>query len=67
MAKKYLFSSDVKTGKSREIKVDPKHLDKQIREELAAGRRPIVLDEDDRIRFGRMAQQMREQHKGGKR
>ncbi|MET7945213.1 hypothetical protein [Micromonospora sp. NPDC005324] len=56
MGKKYLFSED-SNGRSREIKVDPKHLDRQIREERAAGRTPTVLDEDERIRFGRLSQQ----------
>lgn len=62
MAKKYLFSED-SNGKSREIKVDPKNLDKQVREERAAGRTPTVLDEDERIRFGLLSKQLR---KGGK-
>ncbi|MCN0150566.1 hypothetical protein [Salinispora arenicola] len=56
MGKKYLFSTD-STGRSREIKVDPKHLDRQVRDERAAGRTPTVLDEDDRIRYGRLTQQ----------
>lgn len=58
MGKKYLFSEDA-DGRSREVKVDPKHLDRQIREERAAGRTPTVLDEDERIRFGLLAQQLK--------
>ncbi|MGC5032223.1 hypothetical protein [Micromonospora sp. DT229] len=59
MGKKYLFSED-SNGRTREVKVDPKHLDKQIREERAAGRTPTVLDEDERIRFGLLAQKLRD-------
>ncbi len=55
MGKKYLFSEDA-NGRSREIKVDPKHLDRQIREERAAGRKPTVLNEDERIRYGQLTQ-----------
>lgn len=62
MAKKYLFSDDPKTGKSREIKVDPKHLDRQVRDERRAGRVPVVLDEDERIRYGQLAQQLRDRN-----
>ncbi|MGW0506062.1 hypothetical protein [Micromonospora sp. NPDC003241] len=56
MGRKYLFSEDA-NGRSREIKVDPKHLDRQIRDERAAGRTPTVLDEDERIRFGLLSRQ----------
>ncbi|MFY1703944.1 hypothetical protein ACN28G_19780 [Micromonospora sp. WMMA1923] len=62
--KKYLFSSDPKTGEAREVKVDPKHFDKQLREERAKGRTITILDEDERIRYGLMTQQLR---KGGAR
>ncbi|MEU4554010.1 hypothetical protein [Micromonospora violae] len=58
MGKKYLFSEDT-NGRVCEVKVDPKHLDKQLREERAAGRTPTVLDEDDRIRFGLLANKLR--------
>lgn len=58
MGKKYLFSEDA-NGRSREIKVDPKHLDRQIRDERAAGRTPTVLDEDERIRYGLLSQQLK--------
>ncbi|MBQ1051683.1 hypothetical protein KBX50_24850 [Micromonospora sp. C51] len=58
MGRTYLFSED-SNGRVREVKVDPKHLDKQIREERAAGRIPTVLDEDERIRFGQLAQKLR--------
>ncbi|MGA4732170.1 hypothetical protein [Micromonospora zamorensis] len=59
MGKKYLFSED-SNGRVREVKVDPKHLDKQLREERAAGRTPTVLDEDDRIRFGLLGKKLRD-------
>ncbi|MFF0720446.1 hypothetical protein [Micromonospora sp. NPDC003816] len=55
MGRTYLFSEDA-NGRSREIKVDPKHLDRQVRDERAAGRTPTVLDEDERIRFGLLSQ-----------
>ncbi|MCL7459896.1 hypothetical protein M8I35_22225 [Micromonospora sp. MSM11] len=58
MGRKYLFSED-SNGNSREIAVDPKHLDRQMRDERAAGRIPTVLDEDERIRFGLLAQQFK--------
>ncbi|WFE47084.1 hypothetical protein [Verrucosispora sp. WMMD1129] len=58
MGRTYLFSED-SNGNVREVKVDPKHLDKQIREERAAGRTPTVLDEDERIRFGLLARKLR--------
>lgn len=58
MGKKYLFSED-SSGNVREVKVDPANLDKQIREEKAAGRTPTVLTEDERIRYGLLAQQIR--------
>ncbi|OWV01624.1 hypothetical protein B5D80_25840 [Micromonospora wenchangensis] len=58
MGKKYLFSEDA-NGRSREVKVDPKHLDRQIRDERAAGRNPVVLDEDERIRYGLLSQQLK--------
>ncbi|MEU7612317.1 hypothetical protein [Micromonospora sp. NPDC049204] len=58
MGKKYLFSED-SNGRVREVKVDPKHLDKQLGEERAAGRTPTVLDEDDRIRFGLIANNLK--------
>ncbi|SCE73414.1 hypothetical protein [Micromonospora chokoriensis] len=59
MGKKYLFSEDT-NGRVHEVKVDPKHLDKQLREERAAGRTPTVLDEDDRIRFGLLGKKLRD-------
>ncbi|GIJ07297.1 hypothetical protein ACFFMR_11760 [Micromonospora andamanensis] len=58
MGRKFLFSEDA-NGRSREIKVDPKHLDRQIRDERAAGRTPTVLDEDERIRYGLLSQQLK--------
>ncbi|SCG63304.1 hypothetical protein [Micromonospora coxensis] len=61
MGNKYLFSED-NDGRVREVKVDPKHLDRQLREERAAGRTPTVLDEDERIRYGLLANQIRRNH-----
>lgn len=58
MSKKYMFVTDG-SGRSREVKVDPKHLDRQVREHKAAGREATVMDEDERIRMGRIANQLR--------
>lgn len=61
MGKKYLFSEDG-NGRSREIKVDPKHVERQMAEERAAGRKPVLLDEDERIGYGLLGQQIRKDH-----
>ncbi|WFE37986.1 hypothetical protein [Micromonospora sp. WMMD998] len=60
MGRKYLFSEDA-DGRVREVKVDPRHLDKQLREERAAGRTPTVLDEDERILFGQLVNGLNDQ------
>jgi hypothetical protein len=58
MGKKYLFATG-KDGKSHEVKVDPAHLDRQTRDLTAAGYELRILDEDERIRMGLIAQQLR--------
>lgn len=58
MSKKYMFVTDG-SGKSREVKVDPANLGKQVTEHRSAGREVTVLDEDERIRYGLIADQLR--------
>lgn len=58
MARKYMFVTD-SNGKSHEVKVDPKNIDRQTREHRAAGRGVTVMDEDERIRMGFLADQLR--------
>lgn len=50
MGKKYLFSES--SSGINKIKVDPKHMDKQIREEKAKGRTVVVMDEKEYIEQG---------------
>ncbi len=57
MGKKHMFVTD-STGKSHEVKVDPKHQGRQAREHRAAGREVTVLSEDERIKYGQIAQQI---------
>lgn len=57
MAKRYMFAE--RDGKATEVKIDPRHLDRQIRDLQAAGYTVTVLDQDERITFGLIAQQLR--------
>jgi len=43
----------------REVKVDPAHIDLQVRDLRAEGYTVTVLDEDERIQMGLIAQQLR--------
>ena len=61
MGKKHMFVTDG-NGKSHEVKVDPKHQDRQAREHRAAGREVTVLSEDERIKYGHLANQIRKNH-----
>lgn len=54
--RKHLISED-SDGKQRRISVDPAHVDRQMAEERAAGRKPYVLDDDDLIQFGLLMKQ----------
>lgn len=58
MVKKYMFVTD-SNGRSHEVKVDLKNIDRQAREHRAAGRSVTVMDEDERIRMGFLANQLR--------
>lgn len=57
MARKHLFVTGT-DGKTRELPVDGKHLDRQVRDHRNAGREVTVLDEDERIRYGLLAEQV---------
>ncbi|MGC5321712.1 hypothetical protein ACPXB5_23580 [Micromonospora arida] len=57
MARKFMFATD-QNGRSHEVKVDPKHLDRQKRDLERCGNTVVVLDEDERIRMGLIAQQL---------
>jgi hypothetical protein len=57
MSKKYMFAE--KNGKATEVKVDPKNIERQQRELRAQGYSVTVLDEDERIRYGLLTQQLR--------
>jgi hypothetical protein len=51
--RKHLLSEDSK-GNVKKVPMDPKHLEKQMAEERARGRKPFVVDDDELIRFGTM-------------
>ncbi|MDG4788082.1 hypothetical protein O7626_19410 [Micromonospora sp. WMMD1102] len=65
MVRKFMFVTDA-DGKSREVKVDPAHLGRQIRDHRAAGREVTVLTEDERIQAGLNAAWIAEQHRAGR-
>jgi hypothetical protein len=44
----------------QEVRVDPAHIDRQVRDLRAQGYTVTVLDEDERIRMGLIAQQLRD-------
>lgn len=44
----------------QEVKADPAHTDRQVRNLRAAGYTVPVLDEDERIQMGLIAQQLRD-------
>jgi hypothetical protein len=56
--RKHLLSED-NSGSVRKLKADPAHIERQMRDERAAGRTPYVLDDDDMIRFGLLQQQVK--------
>jgi len=60
MSRKYMFAT--RDGKATEVKVDPAHIGRQARDLEAAGYTVTVLDEDERIRMGIIAQQLRRRH-----
>ncbi|MEU8391521.1 hypothetical protein [Micromonospora sp. NPDC048843] len=62
MGKKYMFVTD-SNGKSHEVKVDPKNVSRQAAEHRSAGREVTVMSEDERIRYGQTANQIRDSHR----
>jgi hypothetical protein len=66
MTKLYMFITD-RDGYSREVPVDPAHLDRQRRDYEAAGYTVVILDEDERIKFGLLTQQHTRKPRGGTR
>lgn len=61
---KHMFAS--RDGKSTEVKVDPAHIDRQKRDLKAQGYDVTVMGEDERIRMGRLAQQIGRAHREGR-
>jgi hypothetical protein len=57
MSKKYMFAEN--NDGSHEVNVDPAHLLRQKRDLESQGWTVTVLDEDERIKYGLIAQQMR--------
>jgi hypothetical protein len=57
MSKKYMFAEN--ENGSHEVKVDPAHVTRQKSQLEAQGWTVTVLDEDERIKYGQIAQQMR--------
>jgi hypothetical protein len=66
VAKKLYMFVTGEDGRSRELPVDPANVERQAREHRAAGREVTILDEDERIRFGRLAQQIAADHRAGR-
>ncbi|MGK5681336.1 hypothetical protein [Actinoplanes sp. URMC 104] len=52
----YMFAED-KDGYSHEVKVDPANMARQVRDLEAQGYSVTILDEDERIKMGLIAQQ----------
>ncbi|MBN1173774.1 MAG: hypothetical protein JXA67_16500 [Micromonosporaceae bacterium] len=57
MSRKHLFVTDAH-GRTTVLPADPAHLRRQIRDHQAAGRSAMILDDDDRIRFGLLTQRL---------
>lgn len=66
MTKKHMFVTDPETGKSVEVKVDLKNIERQAREHRAAGRQVTVMSEDERIEAGLTAQWIAREHRQGR-
>lgn len=64
MGKYHMFAS--RGGKSTEVRVDPKHMDRQARDLEAAGYSVTILDQDERIRYGLLAQDIAKAHREGR-
>jgi hypothetical protein len=66
MSRKHLFVTDSRTGKTTQLKGDPAHLSRQVREHRAAGREVTVLTDDERIDYARLAEQIAQGHAEGR-
>jgi hypothetical protein len=64
MSKKHMFAS--RGGTSIEVKVDPKHIDRQVRDLKSQGYEVTVMDEAERIRMGLLSQQIAKAHREGR-
>jgi hypothetical protein len=62
MKKWYMFVTD-SDGYAREVKVDSRFLRKQKRQYEAMGYTVTILDEDERIKYGLLTQNLLKQHK----
>ncbi|GAA3271296.1 hypothetical protein Dvina_45045 [Dactylosporangium vinaceum] len=58
MTRYTIFATD-KDGNVKTLKGDPAHLDKQQRDLKASGYSVTILDDEERIRYGLLAQQLR--------
>ena len=61
MSRKHLFVTDA-NGRTTKLPADQKNLDRQIREHQGSGRSATVLDDDERIRYGLIAQLIARHH-----
>ncbi len=59
----YMFAEDPETGRVTEVAIDPAHRDRQVRDLRAAGLSVSILDEDERIRFGILSQNLTAAHR----
>lgn len=57
MAKWYMFITD-QDGYARQVKVDSRFMNKQKRDYEAMGYTVTILDEDERIKYGLMTQNL---------
>jgi hypothetical protein len=64
MGRKHMFAS--RGGKSIEVKVDPKHIDRQTRDLKSQGYEVTVMDEAERIRMGLLAQEIAKARREGR-
>lgn len=60
MTRYHIFATG-SDGEVHQVKADPAHLDRQQRDLEAAGYSVTILDDDERIRYGQIAQGLREQ------
>ncbi|GAB3823862.1 hypothetical protein ACFPIJ_62690 [Dactylosporangium cerinum] len=61
MSKHYMFAT--RNGTSTEVRVDPANIRRQQRDLEAQGYTVTVLDEDERINMGRIANWLRDRNR----